>query len=165
MVWLAGRIVCISRARPASKFLREQVKKALNRPGHGTSFGRATRFPKGTFKARTSKGIFSQFLVFRNRRAPKVAFYPNGRPYCCACSSARPSFPLKPCHSERLYREEPAVRRQLSRSRPIPDVEIIWKFCGKRSLTGFAPHCMFVRFRGQSDSNLWACSQKRIRLD
>ena len=169
MVWLAGRIVCISRACPASKFLREQVKKALNRPGHGTSFGRATRFPKGTFKARTSKGIFSQFLVFRlglrKMRAPKLAFYPNGRPYCCACSSARPSFPLKPCHSERLYREEPAVRRQLSRSRPIPDVEIIWKFCGKRSLTGFAPHCMFVRFRGQSDSNLWACSQKRIRLD
>jgi hypothetical protein len=75
-VWLAGRIVCISRACPASKFLRERVSKALNRPGHGTSFGKASRFPKGTFKVRTSKGIFSQFLVFRARRAPKVAFYP-----------------------------------------------------------------------------------------
>jgi hypothetical protein len=62
VVWLAGRIVCISRARPASKFHRERVKNALNRPGHGTSFGKATRFPKGTFKARTSKGSFLNFL-------------------------------------------------------------------------------------------------------
>jgi hypothetical protein len=33
----------------------------------------------------------------------------------------------------------------------IPDVEIIWKFCGKRRLTGYKPHCMFVKFRGQSE--------------
>jgi len=39
--------------------------KAFNCSGHGTSFGKATQFPKGTFKARTSKRIFSQFSVFR----------------------------------------------------------------------------------------------------
>src|ERR1700677_2218396 len=33
----------------------------------------------------------------------------------------------------------------------IPDVEIIWKFCGKQRLTGYKPHCMVVKFRGQSE--------------
>jgi hypothetical protein len=63
-------------ARPASK-IQEGVK-AFNCPGHGTSFGKATQFPKGTFKARTSKRIFSQFSVFRlglsqKTHAPKLA--------------------------------------------------------------------------------------------
>jgi hypothetical protein len=155
VVWLAGRIVCISRARPASKFHRERVKKALNCPGHGTSFGKASRFPKGTFKARTSKGIFSQFLVFRlglrKMRAPKLASKLRTEGHTVARVRAPdPASPSEPCHSERLYREEPAVRWQLSRPRSIPNVEIIWKFCGKRSLTGLRRACMFVRFRGQS---------------
>jgi hypothetical protein len=36
----------------------------------------------------------------------------------------------------------------------LPDVEIIWKSCGKRTLTGHPQHGMFKRFRGQSVSHL-----------
>jgi len=62
----------------------------------------------------------------------------------------------KHCHSESGCKpgEEPASCRQLSRPalQKIPNVEIIWKFCGKRRLTGFSPHCMVVKFRGQSET-------------
>ena len=86
---------------------------------------------------------------------PKMALALIGRPYGCALfSSADLSPTQKPCHSERFYREESALRFLLVALPPLPllpDVEIIWKFCGERRLTGFAPHCMFIRFRGQSD--------------
>jgi hypothetical protein len=68
----------------------------------------------------------------------------------------RPTQPShqKPCHSERLYREESAVAGSSPAPAPnaFPDVEIIWKFCGKRRLTGFTPRRMLVKFRGQSVS-------------
>jgi hypothetical protein len=61
-VWLAGRIVCNSRARPASKSLRERVNKALNRPGHGTSFGKQHSFRRVPSKQGPPKGSFLNFL-------------------------------------------------------------------------------------------------------
>jgi hypothetical protein len=35
----------------------------------------------------------------------------------------------------------------------IPIVEITWKFCELRALTGDVLHGMFVRFRGRLDSH------------
>jgi hypothetical protein len=65
--------------------------KVLNCPGHGTSFGK--KFSKGTFKARNLQSkFFSQFLVFRiglrKMHAELGVFTRDGRPYCCAHSSA-----------------------------------------------------------------------------
>ena len=66
-MWLAGRVVCNSRARPASKLLREREFSIVPATGLHSESSRLSQasLPKGTFKARTSKGIFSQFFVFR----------------------------------------------------------------------------------------------------
>jgi hypothetical protein len=64
VVWLAGRN-CLQLSSLVRHLMFEEGVKAFNCPGHGTSFGKASPFPKGTFKARTSKRIFSQFSVFR----------------------------------------------------------------------------------------------------
>jgi hypothetical protein len=64
VVWLAGHN-CLQLSSLVRHLMIQEGMKAFNRPGHGTSFGKATQFPKGTFKARTSKRIFSQFSVFR----------------------------------------------------------------------------------------------------
>jgi hypothetical protein len=47
----------------------------------------------------------------------------------------------------------------------LQTVEIIWKSCALGWLTGFSPHCMVVRFRGQSDSDMQVRLQRRVRLD
>jgi hypothetical protein len=64
VVWLAGHN-CLQLSSLVRHLMIQEGVKAFNCPGHGTSFGKATQFPKGTFKARTSKRIFSQFSVFR----------------------------------------------------------------------------------------------------
>jgi hypothetical protein len=51
------------------------LESNLNRPGHGTSFGKQT-FPKGTFKQGPPTRIFSQFFVFRSACA-ESGVYPD----------------------------------------------------------------------------------------
>src|SRR5919205_4204171 len=64
--------LCISRARPASKYL-----KGLNpliAPATGLDSEAKSRHPKGTFKARTSKSkFFSQFVCLPPLHGPKSA--------------------------------------------------------------------------------------------
>ena len=140
-------------ARPASKFQR--ALKSLNRPGHGTGFGKKA-FPKGTFKARTSKRrIFSQFSVFRfgMRRNWRIFFKIKAEgAYCCVLVSRLQSESnpkgQSSCHSEQPYREESAFRLLPSSPAPppnprLPDVENIWKSCGMCWLTGFS-HALYV---------------------
>jgi len=98
--------------------------------------------PKGTFKARTSKRIFSQFFVFRlglpKMRAESGVSQSDRKAILLRAVSS--SQPQKSCHSEQLYREESAsgVCRQLScpASQDGPAVENIWKSCGLCRLTG-----------------------------
>jgi hypothetical protein len=62
----------------------------------------------------------------------------------------------KACHSEAAFSRGICFWVSLAAllfPLPIPDVEIIWKSCGKRTLTGYPQHGMFVRFRGQSVSH------------
>jgi len=101
-VWPAGVFVAsLGIVRHLS--FREQLK-VLNRPGHGTSFGKQTIYvsrPKGTFKARTSKGIFSQFSCLPYRRAPKVAFHSGRKTILLrAVSAHQKAMSTKVCHSE-----------------------------------------------------------------
>ena len=69
-MWLVGRSLCISRARPASN-IKEGIGSSIA-PATGLDSETPSRFLKGTFKARTSKSkFFSQFSVFRLRTAKK----------------------------------------------------------------------------------------------
>jgi hypothetical protein len=134
------RICCISRHRPASKIQRERVEFSIV-PATGLhsegSFVQTA--PKGTFKARTSKqAFFSQFLVFRVGMRRNLACY-SGRKAILLRASERRYKPL-------VIPNSPTVRNLLlglklaalppSAPGRIPIVEIIWKFCGKRRLTG-----------------------------
>ena len=76
-MWLAGHN-CLQLSSLVRHLMIQEGVKAFNCPGHGTSFGKATQFPKGTFKARTSKRIFSQFSVFRPACAESGVDRPEG---------------------------------------------------------------------------------------
>ncbi len=146
-MWLAGRIVCNSRACPASKF-EESVEFSIV-PATGLH-SESKAVSEGYLQSKEPPTrIFSQFLVFRIglRKSARRnwRFTRDGRPYCCAHSSAQPKAPRskdrgpshkaeeeakRPCHSERFYREEPAFgsswRLSCSRTRDFP----MWKSSG-----------------------------------
>jgi len=87
--------------------------KALNCPGHGTSFGKQLSFRRVPSKQGPPKGSFLNFLssvLGCAKCVPKVALNPD-RKTILLRASERPTQPSrqKPCHSERLYREESAV--------------------------------------------------------
>jgi hypothetical protein len=131
VVWLAGRIVCNSRARPASKSLRERKPSIV--PATGLHSEKQHGFRRVPSKQGPPKGSFLNFLssVIGVRR--KWRFVRTEDAYCCAFQS---SF-------------------QLSRRR-FPRRSRLWKSSGnpvgKRRLTGYTPHRMLVKFRGQSVS-------------
>jgi hypothetical protein len=98
------------------------------------------------------RDVFSQAEGFLLLRA---VFEPNGKMWVRA---------LLPVRRAQLD----LFAGQLSRNLPssvFSDVENIWKSCALRWLTGFSPHCMVVRFRGQSDSDMQVRLQRRVRLD
>ena len=153
-MWLAGVFVASLGIVRHLSFPESLNRSQLSRPRD--FIRKSNKFPKGTFKARTSKRIFSQFSVFRlglsQKRMRRNWRLPDRKAILLRVFERPSQNPhSKPCHSERLYREEPAVRWQLSAPSPrIPTVEIHWKFCGQRRLTGSKRACMFVKFRGQS---------------
>ena len=113
VVWLAGHN-CLQLSSLVRHLMIQEGVKAFNCSGHGTSFGKASQFPKGTFKARTSKRIFSQFSVFRlglsQKRMRRKWRLPDRKAILLRVFERPTQNPhSKPCHSERLYREEPAV--------------------------------------------------------
>ena len=139
-VWLAGRICCNSRARPASKFLESVVigsseSKFSIVPAtglHSESNWFRVRPSEGYLQSKDLQRIFSQFLVFRI-----------GLPEMHAESGVLPgrkAIPLRvserpiqeSCHSERLYREEPAsgFSMQLSCCRLLNRGFPMWKSSG-----------------------------------
>ena len=95
--------------------LKRACNKALNRPGHGTSFGKQHGFRRVPSKQGPPKGSFLNFsssVLGCAKCTPKVAFYPDRKTILLRVSvkSAQRSPPAPSrCHSERLYREESAV--------------------------------------------------------
>src|SRR5271154_4366670 len=91
-------------------------------------YSESVTYPKGTFKARTSKGIFSQFLVFRIRLR-KMSAETGGSlrtedAYCCASFRAQ----------RQMWGQPPsAVRRAQLDSlpealpSPLPKTVQLWK--------------------------------------
>ena len=155
----AGVFCCISRHRPASKDLKRECR-VLNCPGHGTSFGK--KFSKGTFKARNLQSkFFSQFLVFRiglRKMHAELGVLPRPEGHTVARIRARRKIKSLSFRSG-LFARNLLLGFAGSSPVPAPDsrcgnhLEIIWKSCGKRTLTGYPQHGMFVRFRGQSVSH------------
>jgi hypothetical protein len=97
------------------------------------------------------KGSFLNFLSSVSACAESGVMVPTGRPYCCASTSAQPKAIVIPKRSEGSWFLSAALLNP-PQSR-IPPVEIIWKSCGMRRLTGSYAARMFVKFRGQSDSH------------
>ena len=133
--------------------IRERVTKLSIVPATGLHSEKQHGFRRVPSKQGPPKrDLFSIFCLpsraVAKMRAPKRPRY--GRPYCCAYRAPNPRSLVIPSEARNL-----GFRWQLSRPRSrFPVVEIIWKFCGKRRLTGFTPHRMLVGFRGQSDSHL-----------
>src|SRR5580658_17177 len=94
-VWLAGRIVCISRACPASNFKESVVRQFSIVPATGLHSEKQHGFRRVPSKQGPPKGSFLNFLS-SDRHAPKVAFVrPEGH------TVARIRAPTnQPCHSE-----------------------------------------------------------------
>jgi hypothetical protein len=114
----------------------QEGMKAFNRPGHGTSFGKKA-FPKGTFKARTSKkDLFSIFSL----------------PIRAVAKSLRRKVAFTRPEGHTVARIQSSFSSPVAASQNGPLVENIWKSCGMCRLTGFYPARMFVGFRGQSVS-------------
>ena len=92
------RICCISRHRPASNVKSAEKFSIVPATGlHSESSWLSQQvFRRVPSKQGTSR--VSSFLNFLSsvsgcaKCTPKLAFTPDGRPYCCAHSSARPEF-------------------------------------------------------------------------
>ncbi len=87
VVWLAGRIVCNSRARPASKFV-ESVSPQLSRPRD--FIRKSITVSEGYLQSKDLQEFFSQFSVFRSACAESGVSFRTEGTYCCAYSE-RPS--------------------------------------------------------------------------
>src|SRR5271165_5104628 len=92
VVWLAGRIVCNSRARPASKSVRDRVAKLSIVPATGLHSEKQDGFRRVPSKQGPPKGSFLNFLSSVSACAkcpPKVAFRSERKTHTVACSSER----------------------------------------------------------------------------
>jgi hypothetical protein len=97
VVWLAGRIVCNSRARPASKSLRERITKLSIVPATGLHSESKT-VSEGYLQSKDLQRDLFSISCLPCRHAPKVAFCSDGRRILLrAVVSANP----KACHPNR----------------------------------------------------------------
>ena len=133
-MWLAGRIVCNSRARPASKFIREC--RVLNRPGHGTSFGKH-HVSEGYLQSKDLQRDLFSIFVFRIGVRRKWRSFERKTHTIARFGAQRQMWGQPLSAVRRAQLDSLSAALLLSLPKRVQTVEIIWKSCGMRRLTGF----------------------------